>query len=272
MEENNRARCWCFTLNNYSEEEFWNIIGDIGNYTYIVVGFEVGDEGTPHLQGYIEFPEAKRFQTLQKFNDRIHWAKRFATASQASDYCKEDGLFFELGTISHQGKRNDILEAIKMIDDGFKWEDIAKENPVTYVKFNRGLNAYKNAISKHRTGPPEVHWRWGKSGVGKTRYCVEKHPDHYMKDDTKWWDGYEWNEAIIIDDFDGEWPYRTLLKLFDRYKFSGQNKFGYIKINSPFIYITSEYPPSHYWQDNKLTQITRRLASVTEVAGNTNGN
>jgi len=101
-----------------------------------------------------------------------------------------------------------------------------------------------------------------------------------------WWDGYEQQEAIIIDDFDGKWPYRDLLRLLDRYPYQGQFKGGYFKVNSPYIYITCEFAPSYFWQGNEYAQVFRRLkevkyvpppgirmatnvTDVTEVAGNT---
>lgn len=115
-------------------------------------------------------------------------------------------------------------------------------------------------------------WYW------KTRGPVEKHASHYIKDNNKWWDGYKQEEAIIIDDYEAnEWSYRDLLRLLDRYKYQGQTKGGYVKINSPFIYICSEFSPDQLWTDNKLAQITRRIdklvnvadTNVTEVGGNT---
>ena len=50
------------------------------------------------------------------------------------------------------------------------------------------------------------------------------------------WDGYKQQEAIIIDDFDNTIPYRTLLRMLDRY---GQVNDGYekLKSNQQSIYI-----------------------------------
>ena len=207
---------------------------------------------------------------MKEINPRIRWDKRRGTAKQAADYCTEDGDFAQWGERSCQGKRSDIEDATDLIDEGRSVAEVASANPCVFVKYHKGLLAYKYTISQNRCSQPIVNWRWGLTGTGKTRYCIEKHPSHYIKDGSKWWDGYEGQEAIIIDDFDGAWPFRDLLRLLDRYIYQGQTKGGYVKINSPYIYITCEYPPSHFYHDNELKQLTRRINSVAEVVGNTN--
>jgi len=74
----------------------------------------------------------------------------------------------------------------------------------------------------------------------------------YSKDNTPWWDGYRQQQVIMIDDFEDDIPYRTLLKMIDRYQYQGQIKGGYVHINSPQMVITCEFPPSHFWSGNKL--------------------
>jgi hypothetical protein len=62
---------WCFTLNNYTsadEETFLNL-----DAKYLVYGREVGAEGTPHLQGYIQFMSKKRLTALKKLHPSAHW-------------------------------------------------------------------------------------------------------------------------------------------------------------------------------------------------------
>lgn len=90
-----RSRNWCFTINNYSMEDI-NRLKAL-EYKYIVFGEEVGSKGTPHIQGYIEFKNARSFQSVSK-KIKGHIEKRKGNAIQASQYCKKDGKFYEDGT------------------------------------------------------------------------------------------------------------------------------------------------------------------------------
>ncbi len=52
------AKDWVFTVNNYPNEEYDGLMAkyDVENVQirYIVVGKEVGESGTPHLQRFIQ--------------------------------------------------------------------------------------------------------------------------------------------------------------------------------------------------------------------------
>nr|QKV51179.1 putative replication associated protein [Crucivirus sp.] len=263
--DNCRARNWCFTLNNYTPEEYEEAKSI--TCSYIIIGKEVGANGTPHLQCYIEFTNAVRGSAIRKrFNERAHWEVRKGTSKQASEYCKKENNFIELGTLSAQGRRTDLETIGQAVVDGDSIKEIATTYPGTFIKYHKGINALRNALYEHRTEPPTVVWRWGLAGVGKSRGAYEAHSTFYIKDGTPWWDGYEQQVAIVIDDFDvGKWPFRDMLRLLDRYPYQGQYKGGYIPINSPFIYITCEHPPYHFWSGNELAQVMRRLAQVIEV-------
>lgn len=238
----------------------------------MIVGKEVAPStGTPHFQGYIRLKNAMTFTTFQKYLTRACILVANGNDHQNQKYsAKEGNLLFEYGTPSTQGKRNDLKAiAILIKNKQITLDELMFEYPDMYVKYSRAFEKMFNAIMTPRTNPPEVHWRWGLAGTGKTRYCIETHPDHYVKDGTMWWDGYKQQEAIIIDDFDNQIPFRTLLRMLDRYVYQGQVKGGYVHIDSPFIYITSEHPPEVYWSDNELQQVIRRLTSVTEIKKNT---
>lgn len=254
----------CFTLNNYTDEDHKAVLGM--TCKYMIVGEEVGGEkGIPHLQGYMEFASSTRFSTIKKSMPKAHIERRYGNAKQAIDYCKKEGKFVEIGSRSEQGKRTDLDEVADMVKSGASSAAIAEVYPKSYILHGNGIERLRTMKYTDRSGPPCVTWLWGLTGTGKTRTAVESHSDYYMKDSTMWWNGYEQQTAIIIDDFDGRWPFRDFLKLLDRYPYQGQCKGGYVKINSPYIYITCEFPPEKFWRGNELAQVTRRLTTVTEM-------
>jgi len=67
-----KSRAWCFTLNNFMESETIKLQDD--KYQYLFQE-EIGENGTPHLQGVIRFKEPVRFTAVKKINGRAHWEK-----------------------------------------------------------------------------------------------------------------------------------------------------------------------------------------------------
>lgn len=106
------SKYWVFTLNNYSDSELVNLntIHGHEDVSYIVFGKEVGESGTPHLQGYVEFSRRLRLnQVKDLLGSRIFAEKRRGTGGEASSYCKKDGNFQEFGTMNvGQGARMDL--------------------------------------------------------------------------------------------------------------------------------------------------------------------
>lgn len=264
-----RSRKWCFTLNNWSDSDLIEMKRLFSKSEYAVIGSEVAPTtGTPHLQAYCRWKNAVAFETIKKRCPRASLTPASGDDLDNQRYCSKECLIYELGepVKEEQGRRNDIRTITdKIRAKDLTYEELMFEYPDMFLRYSRSFEKMFNAVLTARSEPPQVHWRWGKAGVGKTRFVVDTHPSLYQKDNTIWWDGYNQQEAILIDDFDNTIPYRTLLRILDRYVYQGQIKGGYVHINSPYIYITCEYPPERYWEGNELTQVTRRLTSVTEV-------
>lgn len=72
--KDNQCVHWCFTFNNYPKtapSELENILKK--ECIKYVFQEETGEEGTPHLQGYIHLKKKKRLSELKKINNKIHW-------------------------------------------------------------------------------------------------------------------------------------------------------------------------------------------------------
>jgi len=266
-----KVKKFCFTLNNYTQDEE-NEIYEFCELKaqFAVIGHETGENGTPHLQGFINLTKQVRFNAVKKVMPRAHLELAKGTDQQNLAYCtKQDKEPYILGEPQSSGKRNDLKKTCDKVKEGKPISQVALECPETFVKYSRGIKELAALIQKPRNvnDPPLRIWLYGKAGVGKTRlaYDVLKRNEIFIKDGTSWWSGYENQQCILVDDFDGHWPFRDLLRFLDRYPYKGQIKGGSVEINSPIIIITCEFPPQHFWQGNELDQVTRRLDHVEEL-------
>ena len=87
------SKYWCFTYNNYEVDSLSKMVTKFKslNIEYMI-GKEIGESGTPHLQGYIECPKVARW-TEFGFPKEIHWEKRKGNKLQNLKYCSKDGDF-----------------------------------------------------------------------------------------------------------------------------------------------------------------------------------
>lgn len=84
---------FCFTYNNYTPEnvdKLTNSLNTLGNWVF---GYEVGESGTPHLQGYINLKGKKSLSSLIKCVGikEIHFEVCKGSEKHNIDYCTEDG-------------------------------------------------------------------------------------------------------------------------------------------------------------------------------------
>lgn len=108
-----RSRSWCFTLNNYTEEDVTalRVFYQAGSVRYLIIGREVGQEGTPHLQGYIVLHNARTLRGLKTIlGDRYHLESSKGNSDQNYEYCSKDGDFEEHGERPVSKKKQGELE------------------------------------------------------------------------------------------------------------------------------------------------------------------
>lgn len=85
-----RSRRWCFTLNNWTEVEMSQCLTEFDSF---IIGQEVGENGTPHLQGYVEFKNQKDLSCLKKILSRAHWEKAKGSRGDNIAYCSKGGIY-----------------------------------------------------------------------------------------------------------------------------------------------------------------------------------
>lgn len=267
-----RSRSWVFTTNNYTDESYQEILKSLGTSTYYVIGKEVGESGTPHLQGFVHFKNALRFSAIKKKLPGSHIAIRKGTVSQAADYCKKDGDYVEFGDAPIDPKAKGLLEkerwtAILSNAKQGNLEAIAEEEPQVYLRMYSTLKRIAQDSIPVQERLPELTnlWITGPPGTGKSWFARTLAPEDnlYFKNLNKWWCGYKGEDVVIIE----EWGLETgkflgdFLKIWaDIYSFRGEVKGGSKMIRPKQIVITSNYTIEECFQEAQLCgAITRRF-------------
>jgi len=118
-----RAKNWCFTLNNYDENDIAKLSNLVRNNhaMYVIFGKEQAPTtGTHHLQGFVAFSKQLRMSAVKEITSRrmcLNVAK--GSPLQNKEYCSKDGDFKEFGILpSPQGKRTDLEDFKKCVREG----------------------------------------------------------------------------------------------------------------------------------------------------------
>lgn len=157
-----RAKNWCFTLNNYTQADVDRLANLGTSAAYVVFGREVGENGTPHLQGFIAFDERKRLQQVKAViggNPHVEVARNIPAAIQ---YCKKDGDFEEVGELpGGQGRRSDLDSFKEAVKGGLmSLKEIRETHSEVYSKHRRFVYEYLADHSPDKVLEDHVKTPW----------------------------------------------------------------------------------------------------------------
>ena len=212
INQNGKSTKFLFTLNNYTDADVASV--KEWGCKYLIFGKEVGEKGTPHLQGYVCFENPRTLSSLKKLSGTAHWEASLGTPKQASEYCEKDGDVFEKGVrpLSQvqkgDGEKERWRTALLCVQEK-RWDDMDPRLLCNNLK-NIQYAANTLALSKKRKAvtmdePPVCIWIWGPTGTGKSHMADTDFPDplKYRKDvNTRNWDNYAEEDCIYFEDVD----------------------------------------------------------------------
>jgi len=161
-----RGRSWVFTLNNPTDDEHQLLVSRIDlnpEVDYCIIGRERGQNGTPHLQGYIIFGTRKRFAPAREFiGVRAHIERARGSPLSNREYCSKEGDFDEYGTLplpQPRGTQSQFSDFSSWTSEFFgtngrppSEREVAIAFPALFVRYSRALLA----LTSHLCPYPEL--------------------------------------------------------------------------------------------------------------------
>lgn len=273
-----QSRNWCFTDWSCTDwTELYNKHEDL--IRFICWGKEIAPTtGNEHHQGWIQIIKKKTLGGMKKLmGDKVSFKVCRGDEFDNQVYCKKDNNFKQLGKFIVQGERTDLLGMKNFINEGHTMKEIADENFNLYCQYRSGLTKYKEMVDKEKSKEfrkVEVNVLYGATGTGKTRLAMVESEYKIEGFNLKWWDGYEGEKCILIDEFANQIPITELLNILDGYQLRLPIKGGHTYALWNKVYITTNLNFDEWYPSAKKMHklaLLRRISSFAEVgpSGNT---
>lgn len=262
-----KARRFQLTLNEYGRfEELKSYLKTLVNLKYVIACHEVAPTtGHEHAHLFVCFSKTQTLCSSRLFGSHIE--RCMGSVQQNVDYIKKGGdIIWEEGE-APKGEAN-VDESWHNFIDQIHEGNVDKDSKM-YAKYRhyakerilelKPKKIYDGKL-KHKNA-----WIWGPPGTGKSssaRFCDISHV--YCKNVDKWWDGYDGQKVVIIDDFDPHMS-RSLVNDFkkwtDRNPFLGEVKGAHIVINpADFnLIVTSNYSIDECFDYTDALAVKRRF-------------
>lgn len=213
-----------------------------------------------HLHAWIKFKTGQR-EYKSRWNKYLDWngihgnweiIKRGKNnTANAVKYVMKDGDFtawncdpneIVKGAESHKKKYN----TLHILETDIK--TLVKNNEISARDYNAIVRAQAHwklitseiLDTEHTKGV----WIVGPPRIGKSksvRIYGERHGGLYIKAQNKWWDGYQMEPNVLIDDFDTDTLWHHLKLWADCYSFPAEVKGATVIVNFKHLFITSNY-------------------------------
>lgn len=140
---------WSLTLNNPTnfEKEYVPKMATESCVKFRIQ-MEVGESGTPHMQGYLHFPNKIRLSALKKWCERGHW-EICRNPKATAEYCRKQE------TATGESWEKGFPKPVKILE-----ESALRPWQVACVR-----------ILESQPDDRKIYWYWGATGIGKTTFC-----------------------------------------------------------------------------------------------------
>lgn len=253
---------WAYTLNNPTPEEIAAL--EKIDCKWHIGGMEVGEQGTPHIQGAIILHERKRCTWLQQnVNPRAHFGKFKGTPEDNRVYCSKEGkVLFEVGVCPHTNNKRSRAEACQTVTSHLRTDsparmiaEFAEEDPEHWMMYgDRMLRNHAIVDAPPLRVGVKAYWFVGPPGVGKSRLAdniFEGHDVYFKQSRGKWWNGYIGQRRVVINEIAKDSvDIVHMLNWLSEDRVQVETKGGMYPFKAREFIITSNYEPKEVFSES----------------------
>lgn len=267
-QRNIRKRIWMGTV--WLQEDI-EIIKNL-NYKFLIISDDDHTEDEQlHWHCVIQFKNAR----VRPRTRTAHWEVP-RSIIEAVEYCKEKGEnYFMDGDLGlNTSDKSDWKSFVNACKTMSTKELIDSEFSKTYANYRGFAGEVKIQFSEIQ--PLEEldnFWIYGMPGTGKTTHVWSNYGESlFIKPINKWWDGYNEEATILLDDWDV--THRMLcyhLKIWgDKWPFTGEIKGGSRRIRPKRIIVTSNYSIDECFDNEQDVAAIKRRFKIIHYIGYNN--
>lgn len=206
-QDNKVKSCNWFGTHNNPEmptDEWLRTLKEQKGVRYVLGQLEQGQEGTRHIQFVINLEQAQRLSYMKKLCPKSHW-EVIRVVDAAVHYCMKQETRvegpFEYGVRPVVKRNKESVEEAraKKAETNKQIMEMGAESAIQqgfanmkdYKHLKQSMDLYRlNTMDPYVAEDVRGIWFYGPSGYGKTHRARTQFPQHYVKPQNKWFDGY----------------------------------------------------------------------------------
>lgn len=210
---------------------------------------------------------------MKKIDSSAHWEVARGSVADNRKYCSKEGDVTEFGeapleqTAKATAVRKEQFDAAKRSAIAGDFDAIPSTILIPYFNSLKRIHEHFDMQKCYdRVYGLVGIWIHGPPGIGKSHFarefCNARELSVYSKPLNKWWDGYEGEDVVLLEDvdlFSAKHMSHHLKIWADEYPFVAERKGGSLKLRPLCVFVTSNWPIAELWEGVSGGAIARRF-------------